>query len=395
VADVRPDRTTVWSGTQFPAGLKADIARWLEVPSDSVRIIYVEGSGCYGRYTVDDAALEAALLSRAVGQPVRVQWSRNDEHGWDHYNPAMVHDLVGSLDQDGNVIGWTYDMWTGRHTGAVLLGNDTGGTWSRPLLGAVGDDTPNFYAFDNQQLTLHAQETAVLRYGNNRSLGAIASSFAAESFMDELAAAAGVDPVEFRLRYVSEPRAMDVLQAAAAMADWDPRPSPQRSAPDQGVVSGRGVALILYGATWVATVAEVEVDVSRGDVRVVRMSVAQDCGLAVNPDGVRNQIEGNVVQSTSRTLKEEVRFDRDGVTTVDWLSYPILTFTEVPEVQVELLNRRGFRPSGAGEAATVPTAAAIGNAIFDATGARMRRVPFTATRVQSALAASVPVNSSG
>ncbi len=391
VADVRADRATVWSGTQHPHGLAKDLATWLDLPEDAVRVIYTEGSGCYGRYTTDDAALDAALLSQAVGRPVRVQWMRHDEHGWDHYNTPMLFDLQAGLDADGKVVAYDWQSWSARHTGQALLGDQTG-NWVIPLDPVfVGDDTPKFYDFANTRYVLHAQDRALLRYGNNRSLGAMLSAFAAESFMDELAAAAGADPVEFRLRHLSDQRAIDALRAAVDRAGWDTRPSPRRDASRTGVVAGRGLALGEYGAnpqlghTWIATVAEVEVNQDSGEVQVKRMVVAHDCGLIVNPDGVRNQVEGNTLQSLSRTLFEEVAFDRSGVTSVDWRTYPILTFEDVPEVEVILIDRPDVGAAGAGESATIPTAAAIANAIFDATGVRLRRVPFTVSRVRAAL----------
>jgi nicotinate dehydrogenase subunit B len=383
VVDVKDSGATVWSGTQNPVGLRAEIARALDLPTEAVRVIYIEGSGCYGRYTADDAALEAALLSQVVGQPVRVQWSRQEEHGWDHYNPAMVFELEGGLDEQGNVTAWSYDVWSASHLGDQLLGSHTGGRWANPRF--VGINSPNSYNFDHRRLTLHALRSQFLRSGSFRSLGSIESHFAAESFFDELAAAAAADPVEMRLRYAAEPRGRAVLQAAAELAGWSTRPSPKPDAARRGVATGRGVALGRYGRTRVAAVAEIVVDTTSGELSVTRVSVAHDCGLMVNPDGVRNQVEGNVIQAVSRTLKEEVRFDRAAVTSVDWVTYPILTFPEVPEVQINLINRPDVPSSGAGEAATTPIPAAIGNAIFDATGIRLRRVPFTSERVLAAL----------
>lgn len=391
VADVRPDGATVWSGTQAPHVLQADIARALDLPVERVRVIYTEGSGCYGRYRSDDAALDAALLSQAVGRPVRVQWMRADEHGWEHYNPAMVFSIRGGVDARGQVVAYDYEVWSARHTGQRLLGEQTGGGWVLPLDPVfVGHDTLMFYDFPNRRYLLHAQGQSLLRNGNNRSLGGLPSGFAGEAFMDELAAAAGADPVAFRLQHLTNERARAVLEAVAAAAGWQRRPAPKPEASRTGMTTGRGVALIEYGdppnQTWVAMVAEVAVDPASGLVRVPRIVVAHDCGLVVNPDGVRNQIEGNVLQSLSRTLHEEVQFDASGVTSLDWRSYPILTFEEVPErVEIVLVDRPDLAPTGAGEATTVPTAAAISNAIFDATGVRLRRVPFTPERVQAAL----------
>ena len=389
VADVRADRATVWSGTQDFLGLSRELTEHLELPAGSVRVIYTEGSGCYGRYSSDDAALDAAVLSQAVGRPVRVQWMREDEHGWDHYNTPMLFDLRGGLDANGNVLAWDQRGWSAQHFGQPLLGGHTGGEWVVPPFQFVGDNMRSLYEFPHRRLRLHALKQLPFRYGNNRSLGAVLSAFASESFMDELAMAAGEDPVEFRLRYLSEPRAIDAIQAAAERSGWETRPSPKRGGSGAGVATGRGIALGVLGQppamTWIATVAEVGVDRTTGEVRVTRFVVAHDCGLIINPDGLMNQVEGNTLQTMSRALFEEVTFDRSGVTSVDWSSYPILRFVDVPAVEVVLINRPDMRSSGAGEAATIPTAAAIGNAIFDATGARVRRVPFITERVRAAL----------
>lgn len=391
VADVRADGATVWSGTQYPHGFARLLTTRLGLPEGTVRVIYSEGSGCYGRYTTDDAAFDAAQLSKAVGRPVRVQWMRADEHGWDHGNTPMVFDMRGGLDAAGNVVAYEHQAWSAHHVGQSVLADQTGGNWVVPI-GAVfvGDDTPKFYEFANRQYILHALDTAPFRYGNNRSLGAMLSSFAAESFMDELAAAAGADPLTFRLRYLHEERGIDALKAAVERAGWDSRPSPKPGASRTGIARGRGLALGEYGqpttgTTWVGMVAEVAVDLDSGQVRVERLVVSHDCGLIVNPDGVRNQVEGNVLQSLSRTLHEELTWDRTGITSVDWRSYPVLTFSEVPPVDVVLVDRPDLRSSGAGEAATIPTAAVIANAIYDATGLRLRRVPFTPERVKAAL----------
>jgi nicotinate dehydrogenase subunit B len=391
VADVRDGRATIWSGTQYPLGHQRLFSQRLELPLDNVRIIYTEGSGCYGRYSTDDAALDAAMLSQALGRPVRVQWMREDEHGWDHANTPMLFDMRAGLDANGGVVGWEHQVWSASHVAQSLLGDQTGGNWVIPIGVYVGDDTPTFYDFPNARYLLHALDRAPLRYGNNRSLGAIESAFAGESFMDEMAAAAGQDPMQFRLRHLSEPRAIGVLQAAVERAGWETRPSPQRGASGSGVLTGRGVAVSEYGTTpqtgrtWVGIVADVEVDTRSGEVRVPRIVVAHDCGLVVNPDGVRNQIEGNVLQGLSRALFEEATWDTAGVTSIDWRSYPILTFADVPDVDVVVVNRPDVISSGAGESACIPLGAVIGNAIHDATGVRLRRVPFTADSVKAAL----------
>jgi CO/xanthine dehydrogenase Mo-binding subunit len=221
-----------------------------------------------------------------------------------------------------------------------------------------------------------------------RAPGQVGTTFAHESFIDELAAAAGVDPVEFRLRHLKDARAIAVLTAAAERAGWDTRPSPARHASGVSQAEGRGIALVQRSGTYVAMVIEVAVDAQNGGVRLNRAVVAHDCGLIINPDGVVNQVEGNVIQTASRVLKEEARFDRSNVTSVDWASYPILTFAEVPEIEVVLIERPDVAASGSGEAASCPVGAAIGNAIFDATGARLRQVPFTPERVMASILAS-------
>jgi CO/xanthine dehydrogenase Mo-binding subunit len=250
-------------------------------------------------------------------------------------------------------------------------------------------NAPTNYAFPNQRVTLHGLQNSPLRASSFRSLGGAANTFANESFMDELAAASGADALEFRLRYLTDPRARTVLTTAAEKAGWDARPAP-RSASHTGerdLAEGRGIAFAQYenNMAYVATVAHVQVDTASGAVRVKRMVVAHDCGLIINPDGLRNQIEGNVIQSLSRALKEEVHYDERRLTSVDWRTYPILTFSEVPDVDVILIPRPHDTAVGAGEPATTTTAAAVANAIFDATGARVRQVPFTPQRVMAAL----------
>ena len=378
IADVQPNQATIWSGSQYTHGLRRELAHILAIPEPNIHIIYQSASGCYGRLAADDAAVDAALLSQAVGQPVRVQWSRQDEHSWAFMGPAMVAELQGALDDQGNLIAWNYEFWSPNHFVPPLLVDQLDG-WTRRV-GFDSGNIPNFYKIPNRHLLLHMQPAAVFRHGNLRALAAPAATFAAESFIDELAAVAQADPVEFRLRYLAEERAKAVLQAAAEGAGWETRPSPQQPHTDQG----RGVALAKYGDTWVATVAEVTLNRETAQLHVTRMTVAHDCGLIINPDGLTNQIEGNVIQSLSRTLKEEVQFDT-AITSRDWASYPILTFAEIPEIDAILINRPDISPSGAGEPATVPTAAAVANALFDATGVRLRTVPFTPERIQAAL----------
>jgi nicotinate dehydrogenase subunit B len=386
VAAFDGDQMTVWCSSQGVYPLRGALADLLELPLERVRVIHLEGAGCYGHNGADDVTADAALLARAVGRPVRVQWSREDEFVWEPKAPAMVLQAQGGLDERGNVAAWDFEAWSPSHANRprrsldLLAGQLLHGKTASPSGFFFGGDrnAPNDYAFPNSRVTMHWLERTPLRSSSMRSLGGAANTFANESFMDELAVAAGANPLEFRLRHLDDPRARDVLEAAAQRAAWGtPLPPGQ----------GRGIAFAHYENTeaYVATVADVQVDAERGTVRVRRVVVAHDCGLIINPDGVRNQIEGNVIQSVSRALKEEVRFDTSHVTSVDWESYPILTFSEVPDVAIVLLNRPDQPAVGAGEPATITTAAAIANAIYAATGARLRQVPFTPERVRAAL----------
>jgi len=395
VADVRPDGATVWSATQGVYQLRGALSQLLRMPAEQVRVIHVEGSGCYGHNGADDAAAAAVLLSRAVMRPVRVQWSRQDEHAWAPHGPAMRMELHGGVGANGTVTGWDFSVWTPTHSsrpgGAanLLAGQlvDGGGGAGRSGGGGGGGErnARHDYTFPSNRVRGHAPGASPLRTSAFRGLGAPANAFANESFVDELAAAAGADPVAFRLRHLSDPRSIAVVQAAAERFGWQPRPSPSQSGSDPAV--GRGIAFSRYenANAYVAACAEVEVDRGSGAVRVRRLVAAHDCGLIVNPDGLTNQVEGNLIQATSRALKEQVTFDDARVTSTDWRGYPILTFTEVPDVEVVLLNRSDQPPVGAGEPATLPVAPAIANAIFDATGARVRAVPLTPERVKAAL----------
>ena len=396
VADVRPGAATVWSGTQHSFGLRAALGKLLGLPPADVRVVWVEASGCYGHNGADDVAGDAALLSQAVGKPVRVQWSRQDEHGWEPKGPAMVIDVRGGLDAAGRVTAWDYMVTTPTHStrpqgeaGNLLAGREIG---MSPRAGLIGGDriAKHTYVFPTDRVVVRWQATSPLRPSALRGLGASQNSFANESFIDELATAAGADPVGFRLRHLSDARASAVIERVAALARWDPRPSPKASAARSGgdAAVGRGIAYAQYETetAYAASVAEVEVSRRTGEVRVRRVWVAHDCGLIVNPDGVRNQIEGATIQTISRAIKEAVAFDRAGVTSLDWTSYPILTFPEVPEsIEIELIDRPDQPSVGAGEPAVCPIPGAVANAIFDATGARLRTMPFTPERVLAAL----------
>jgi CO/xanthine dehydrogenase Mo-binding subunit len=394
VADVRPDGATIWSATQGVYQLRGALAQLLGMTAEQVRVIHAEGSGCYGHNGADDAAADAALLSRAVGRPVRVQWSRQDEHAWAPHGPAMRMELHGGLDAGGTVVAWDFSVWTPSHSSrpggpanllAGQLVNGGGGSGRSGGGGGGGErNARHDYTFPNNRVRGLAPGVSPLRTSAFRGLGAPANAFANESFVDELAAAAGADPVAFRLRHLADPRSVAVIQAAAERFGWPSRHSPAPDGADPAL--GRGVAFSRYenANAYVAACAEVEVDRASGAVRVRRLVAAHDCGLIVNPDGLANQVEGNMIQATSRALKEQVTFDEAQVTSVDWRGYPILTFAEVPDVEVVLLNRPDQPPVGAGEPATLPVAPAIANAIFDATGARVRSVPLTPERIKAA-----------
>jgi nicotinate dehydrogenase subunit B len=394
VAQVNSDGTVaVWNGTQGVYPMRDAIARLLGIPPGSVRVNYVEAAGCYGHNGADDSAADAVLIAQAIGKPVRVQWSRADEHGWDPKGPAMAVDLEGAVASDGTVAGWKFDGFTPTHVTrpSGMAGNLLGGqlTGVSPAKnGNLGGDrnAQNTYGFANTRVMVHWRPASVLRPSAMRGLGADANCFANESFMDELSHAAGADPVAFRLSHLGDPRAKDVVSAVAKLAGW--RPGETRRTLSTGAVRGRGVAFVRYELTgaYVAMIADVDVVRANGSITARDVYVAHDCGLIVNPDGLRNQIEGAVIQGASRALKEEVTFDRQRVTSIDWATYPILRFPEVPYVHIALVDRPGESPLGAGEPATTIVAPAIANAVFAATGARLREVPFTAARLKQALA---------
>ncbi len=395
VADVTAERAIIWSNTQGTFVLKGALAQLLEMDAGLVRVIHMEGAGAYGHNGSDDAAADAAVLSQAVGRPVRVHWTRQDEFVWEPKAPAMVMEVRGAV-TDGNVTAWAGQVWSPTHSARprnmnqLLAGqqiHDIQPGTSKSLVG--GDrNAQTLYRFPNHRVVVHWLSGMPLRCSSTRSLGGGPNTFANESFIDELATTAGLDPLEFRLRHLDDPRAIEVLKQAATRARWQARPSPSASAAgEEEVRQGRGIAFARYELTaaYVATVAEVQVNVKSGEVRVPRIVVAHDCGLIVNPDGVRNQIEGNVIQSLSRALLEEVTFNEKRITSVDWESYPILKFTQVPEIEIVLIDRPAEPSLGAGEPATTTTAPAVANAIFDATGARVRQIPFTPKRVRRAL----------
>ncbi|HJR05201.1 MAG TPA: molybdopterin cofactor-binding domain-containing protein, partial [Methylomirabilota bacterium] len=394
VADVRADRVTVWSASQNVHGLQNTFARMLGVERDRVRVIYMDGAGSYGANGADDAAAEAALLSRAVGRPVRVQWSRQEEHGLDPKGPAQLLDLRAAVDKDGEIAAWETQAWlpiaTANLPNIPLLSLDAAGLPQTPgrATGLIYQNIDPPYAMPNLNAVVHWVADAPLRTSPLRAPGKIANTFAVESFTDEIAALARVDPLEFRLRRLGNPRGLEVLKRVGARMGWQPRPSPKPVDRRAAVLTGRGLAYVHYKheETIVAMGMEVAVERATGRIRVTRVVAAQDCGLMINPDCVQAQLEGNILQTLSRALHEEVLYDRDRVTTVDWASYPILTFPEVPKLEFEMLQRLDQPPLGAGEAASTPVGAALANAVFDATGVRLRTIPFRADRVKAALA---------
>jgi CO/xanthine dehydrogenase Mo-binding subunit len=402
VADVHTDGiTTVWSGGQKPHDLQKGFAELLRVPIDTVRVVWEEDAGSYGRPGFEDAAADAVLLSEAAGKPVRVQWMREDMTAWGTKGPAVICDLAAALDAQGEAtaVQFTSRAFSGGEThfrpgdagnylGAQLTGipNTTGvdefaqwGVESAP------------YTFQNILATAHVipafhDSASPLRTTHLRDPEGPATSFAAESFMDEIAAAAGADPIEFRLKHLGDPRAKAVLTTAAQKAGWDTRPSPKKGAAGGDIATGRGVGLSTRNGTYVGTVAEVEVNRRTGAVRVTRFVCAHDCGLIINPEALRTTIEANLIQSLGRSLKEEVTFDRSNVTSVDWITYPVARASDVPDrVEVVLINHTELPSSGAGEPSSRATAAAIANAVFDATGARVRQAPLTPVRIKAAL----------
>jgi nicotinate dehydrogenase subunit B len=393
VAEFGCDRIRVWSGTQNPHWLRADLAKLIERPESEIELIRLEAAGCYGRNCADDVTADALLLSRAVGRPVRVQLSREQEHAWEPKGTAQLIDVDGGLNDDGSVA--AYDFATrypsnGAPTLALLL---TGRVAPTPLVFEMGDRTAiPPYDYEHMRVVAHDMPP-IVRASWFRGVSALPNTFAHESWIDECAHEAGVDPIEYRLRYLKDPRAIDLVHAVAERAGWRKRPVREEKQAEGDMVHGRGFAYALYvhsqfpgyGAAWSAWIADVAVNKATGDVSVTRVVAGQDSGLMINPDGVRHQIQGNVVQSTSRALMEEVSFDRTSVATREWGAYPIIRFPEVPKIDVLMLPRQDQPPLGVGESASVPSAAAIANAIHDATGVRFREPPFTPERILKGL----------
>jgi CO/xanthine dehydrogenase Mo-binding subunit len=396
VADVGSDAATVWTASQGTHGNRKTFARFLGLPAEKVRLIYLDGAGCYGMNGHEDAAADAAILSRAVGRPVRVQWSREDELGWDPKGPPQLLDISGAVDSAGRIRAWRTEMWLPQTTRGLpdirLLGPAAAGLDDvrglQPGLVTQNADPP--YAADSVQVVVHWLKDTPLRPAPIRSPGKPANCFAVESFTDELAAAAGLDPVEFRLRGLTDARAIEVIKRAAGLMNWQPRAPNKTGSNGAALMRGRGFAYVHYkhDESYVATGMEVAVERASGHIKVERIACAFDCGQIINPDGARAQVEGSILQTLSRVLKEEVQFDRSRVTSVDWNSYPILRFSEVPKLDIALVDRPNEPPVGAGEAACTTVGGALANAVFDASGARLRTVPFTPERVKAALNAA-------
>ena len=396
VAEFKDGKMTVWTHSQGIFPLRGNLAMGLKMPLADVRCISAEGSGCYGHNGADDVGFDAALLARAApGHPVRVQWMRGDEFGWEPFGPAMTMRLKAAL-ADGKIADWNYDVWSNTHSTRPSEpgGNNLLASWylaepqqpapprgiPQPAGGGDRNAVP-LYDFPRQRVVHHLVKPMPIRVSALRTLGAYANVFALESFLDELAQEAGADPVAFRLAHMKEPRARAVIEAVAKKAGW-------KEGQKGDGQRGRGIGFAKYKnlSVYVAVVVEVEVDRATGVVRVPRAYAVADAGQIINPNGLANQIEGAVIQSTSWTLHEQVRFDRNAITSRDWVSYPILTMPEVPQVSVDLIDRPNEKSLGSGEGGQGPTVAAISNAFAHATGRRLREIPFTPDRVKAALA---------
>jgi nicotinate dehydrogenase subunit B len=417
VAEVKPGAATVWSATQSVYPTRSIVAELIGLPLDSVRVIYVRGSGCYGLNGADVASFDAAILSQAVGKPVRVQLSREDEMAWENFGSAAVVEQRAALD-GGTIVAWECENWMtskgGRpgydRPGNVITGEllgypaeavtpraasePTGQLRNRRnaapsyVAGCIGGACGGAGTIRSERVLSHTVASPFFT-GPLRSPSRIQNTFAHECFMDELSARAHADPVAFRVQHLRDERLIAVLKSAAEAAQWEKRPSP--NAAKNGIASGRGVACVVYEGNngYVALIADVAVDLASGQVQPRRFVAAMDCGPISNPDGVRNQSEGGILQGMSRALVEEVKWDDVRVTSTDWESYPSLYLgMEVPSIEIVLLNRTGVPATGAGENTITVVSAAIGNAIFDATGVRLREVPFTPERVRAALSSA-------
>ena len=378
------DRVHVWTHSQGVYLLRADLALVLKLPADNITVEHMEGAGCYGHNAADDVALDAVLLARAAsGQPVRVQWSREDEMSHAPFGAAMAIEIEADLDARNEIVNWRHSIWSNGHTArpgraaspALLAGTELANPFPRTIStnppeangGGADRNSIPLYDFPSWRIESHRLLTMPIRTSALRTLGAQGNVFAIESFLDELTVERGEDPVDFRLRHLSDERAKDVIRAAAKRAN-------RKTSKQAGTGYGLGFARYKNTGAYCAVIAEVE---GAEDITVRRLTIAVDVGEAINPDGVINQIEGGAIQATSWVLKERVRFDRQRITSTTWGSYPILRFSEVPDVQIELIERPDSEPLGAGEAAHGPVTAAIANAVFDGLGVRVRNLPIT------------------
>jgi nicotinate dehydrogenase subunit B len=419
VADVQGNSARVWSATQSAYPTRSGVALVLGIPADNVRVIFTRGAGCYGINGSDTVSYDAALLSQAVAKPVRVQLSRRDEMAWENYGFAYAIDQRVGVAADGAILAWDYEAWfasLGGRPGYETPGNVVTGMLAgfptapfRPARAAEppgefrngSNAAPSYVSgraaraaggagvVTSERVLTHTVRSPFFT-GPLRSPSRLQNTFAHECFLDEVAAHVQADPVAYRLRHLSEPRLKEAVTAAAKAASWSPRPSPRPDRPKTGVSRGRGIACVAYEGDngYVAMIADLDVDQSTGDITVRRLVVAQDCGPVSNPDGMRNQLEGGALQGLSRALNEQVTWDDRNVTSIDWRTYHSLPLGfAVPAIDSVLINRPDGEASGAGETAITVVAAAVGNAIFDATGARIREVPFTADRVRQAVAA--------
>jgi CO/xanthine dehydrogenase Mo-binding subunit len=381
----KDDAVTVWTHTQGVFPLRAALAKMLGLNEERVHVIHAEGSGCYGHNGADDVAADAILIARAFpGRPVRIQWMREQEHTWEPFGPAMLTKVRAALDEKGNIVSWQFDVWSNTHSSRPNRSGNLMPSWhlesprARPPPRALpqpegGGDRNSIplYAFANARVDHHFIPEMPLRVSALRSLGAYMNIFSIESFMDELAALAQADPVEFRLRHLGDARAKEVIRMAAEKFGW-----PQRKR-QQGHGCGFAFARYKNLGAYAAIAVELSIDRETGQVQLLRAVAAVDAGQAINPDGIRNQIEGGILQSSSWTLFEAVTFDRTRITSRDWSSYPILRFSSVPQsIEVHIVDRPGDPFLGTGEAAQGPAAAAIGNAVAAATGRRIRELPF-------------------
>jgi CO/xanthine dehydrogenase Mo-binding subunit len=386
---------TVWTHSQGVFPLRKALAQLVRQQEPTVRCIHAEGSGCYGHNAADDVAADAVLLARAMpGAPVRVQWMREDEHMWEPYGPPMVTGLRATLDAGGTVTDWGLDVWSATHStrpgsaGDLLAGRHVAAAFAptppKPLPQPEGGGDRNaipLYAFPRTRVVHHFLSDQAIRTSALRSLGAYMNVFSIESFMDELARAANADPVAFRLKHLTDARAQEVIRVAAREFGWDG----WQRVPGRG----RGFAFARYKnlAAYAAMACELDVQPDTGEVRLVRVVAAVDSGEVVNPDGIRNQMEGGILQSASWTLNEQVAFDRTRMMSRDWGGYPVLRFTQVPQrIDVHIVPRPGLPFLGTGEAAQGPASAMIANAIADATGTRVRQLPLTPERLRQAMA---------